>query len=101
MPHVSMCTSTCPAAASGREPHELQAARRIKRAPVVDAENRSLGIVSRHDLVRVFTHWDDEINAEISADVFLHTLWIDPLTIGAWSRVRGRRAVQGTTHRRR
>jgi CBS domain-containing protein len=59
----------------------LLAARGIKRVPVVDAENRLLGIVSRHDLVRVFTRPDDEIKTEISEDLFLHTLWIDPLTI--------------------
>ena len=59
----------------------LLAARNIKRVPVVDADNRLLGIVSRHDLVKVFTRPDDEIRAEIRDDVFLHALWIDPLTV--------------------
>lgn len=59
----------------------LLANRGIKRVPVVDAENRLLGIVSRHDLVHVFTRADDEIKTEISEDVFLHALWIDPLAI--------------------
>lgn len=59
----------------------LLANRGIKRVPVVDAENRLLGIVSRHDLVRVFTRPDDEITREIRRDMFEHALWVDPLTI--------------------
>jgi CBS-domain-containing membrane protein len=56
----------------------LLVARDIKRVPVVDAENRLLGIVSRHDLVRVFVRPDDEIAKEVREEVLLHDLWIDP-----------------------
>jgi CBS domain-containing protein len=59
----------------------LLANRGIKRVPVVDAENRLLGIVSRHDLVGAFARPDDEISGEIREDVFLHSLWIDPLAV--------------------
>jgi len=59
----------------------LLANRGIKRVPVVDAENRLLGIVSRHDLVRVFARPDEEIAQEIRDDVFLHGLWVDPLAV--------------------
>lgn len=62
----------------------LLANRGIKRVPVVDAENRLLGVVSRHDLVRVFARPDDEIADEIRDDVFLHSLWIDPLAVHIW-----------------
>jgi CBS domain-containing protein len=48
---------------------------------VVDTENRLLGIVSRHDLVRVFARPDGEISDEIYQDVVQHALCIDPLTL--------------------
>lgn len=56
----------------------LLADRDIHRAPVVDDDNRLVGIVSRHDLVRVFARPDEEIRSEIGQDVFRHTLSVDP-----------------------
>ena len=48
----------------------------INRLPVVDEEQKLLGIVTRHDLVRAFVRSDAEILREIEQDVILHTLWI-------------------------
>jgi CBS domain-containing protein len=49
----------------------------INRLPVVSG-GRLVGIVTRADLVRAFHRTDDEIEREISGDVLLSTLWIDP-----------------------
>ena len=49
----------------------------IDRLPVVDGD-QLIGIVSRSNLVRVFTRGDDEIAEEIRTAGALHRLWIDP-----------------------
>jgi CBS domain-containing protein len=41
----------------------------VKRLPVADEHGYLLGIVSRRDLLRVFTRADDEIRSEIDAEV--------------------------------
>lgn len=56
---------------------ELMIEHRINRLPVV-AGGKLVGIVARADLVRAFTRDDEEIEREISEDVLLHTLWVDP-----------------------
>lgn len=60
---------------------QLFAARGFRRLPVVDTAGHLLGIVSRHDLIRVFTRADDDIAAEIRDDVLPHELLIDPATV--------------------
>jgi CBS domain-containing protein len=50
----------------------------IKRLPVVDAERRLVGIISRADLLRVFTLTDEELRHEIVHDVIVGHLWMDP-----------------------
>ena len=50
----------------------------VKRLPVVDAGGYLIGIVSRSDLLAVFDRPDSEILAEITDDVILHELLIDP-----------------------
>jgi CBS-domain-containing membrane protein len=52
----------------------VEAARRmhrhgVKRLPVVAEHGYLVGIVSRHDLLRVFTRGDDEVQAEIQAEI--------------------------------
>jgi CBS domain-containing protein len=63
------------------EAARLMHRRGIKRLPVVSAEGRVLGIVSRADLLKVFLRDDGEIAREISEDIVRRTLWIDPTTI--------------------
>jgi CBS domain-containing protein len=53
----------------------------VKRLPVVDAQGRLRGIVSRWDLVRVFTRPDEHIRAQICEEVIRHDLWIAPGTV--------------------
>jgi CBS domain-containing protein len=50
----------------------------VKRIPVVDEDDRILGLVSRSDILRVFARSDGEIIEEIESHVIGHVLWIDP-----------------------
>ncbi len=56
-------------------------ATRFKRLPVVDGEGRLIGIVSRRDLLRMYTRGDDEIRADIVEKVLRRDLWVDPATM--------------------
>ena len=49
----------------------------IKRLLVVDQDGRLAGIVSRRDLLRLYTRPDREIRAAL-IDGVLHSLWLDP-----------------------
>lgn len=55
--------------------------RKVKRVPVVDAEGRVVGIVSRADLLKVFLRPDQEIFDEVTQTVLRRTLWLDPEAI--------------------
>ncbi|WP_433501406.1 CBS domain-containing protein [Sphaerimonospora sp. CA-214678] len=55
----------------------VMAERGIKRLPVVDDEGRLEGVVSRHDLVKVFAQSDDEIAQEIREEILDDALWAD------------------------
>lgn len=63
-----------------------EAARRIaesgvKRLPVIDAENRLVGILSRQDLLRPYLQDDERIREEVIENLARKVLWIDPSTI--------------------
>jgi len=64
--------------ASVAEAARLMTARRVKRLPVVDAEERLLGIISRVDVLSVFRRPDQEIRGEIAGDVALRQFGMDP-----------------------
>jgi CBS domain-containing protein len=53
----------------------------IKRLPVVDEDDRLLGIVSRTDLLRVYLRPDSLIREEITEGLLQRTLWIDPVSV--------------------
>jgi CBS domain-containing protein len=55
----------------------------VKRLPVVDADGRLTGIVSRRDVLTVFLRQDEDIRADIVERVFEHGLGIavDPATV--------------------
>jgi CBS domain-containing protein len=66
---------TTPAVTVHPEATIVEAARlldqhRIKRLPVTDDEDRLIGIVSRRDLLSVFTRTDEEIRDDIRHQVF-------------------------------
>ncbi|MEV0966002.1 CBS domain-containing protein [Streptomyces sp. NPDC049910] len=50
----------------------------IKRLPVVDEEDRLIGIATRRDLLRVFLRTDEEIRREIIEEVLASALCIPP-----------------------
>ncbi|WP_055551621.1 CBS domain-containing protein [Streptomyces sp. NBRC 110028] len=54
---------------------------RVERLPVVDEEDRLIGIVTRRDLLRVFLRPDHEIRAEVIDEVLVRSLWIRPQTV--------------------
>ncbi|GII04430.1 CBS domain-containing protein [Planobispora takensis] len=49
----------------------------VKRLPVVDENGVLQGIVSRHDLIKVFVRPDATIAAEIRKDILDHSVWTD------------------------
>jgi CBS domain-containing protein len=67
--------------ASLAEAARLMTKHAVKRLPVVGADGRVMGIVSRSDLLKVFLRSDAEILRAVREDVIRRTLWIDPLTI--------------------
>jgi CBS domain-containing protein len=56
----------------------LMYARRVKRLPVVDHDGRLLGIVSRADLLSVYSRPDEDIRHDITNGIILETLLCDP-----------------------
>ncbi|MDQ0958113.1 CBS domain-containing protein [Streptomyces sp. B4I13] len=54
---------------------------RIERLPVVDEEDRLVGIVTRRDLLQVFLRPDEDIRREVVDQVIVGALWLSPQTI--------------------
>jgi CBS domain-containing protein len=78
------------------EAARLMAARRVERLPVVDEEGRLVGIVTRHDLLRVFLRSDEEIRRAVQEEVLGETLWLAPHTIHVSVTGRGRDTHRST-----
>jgi CBS domain-containing protein len=53
----------------------------VERLPVIDEEDRLIGIVTRHDLLRVFLRADHEIRAEVIDEVLVRSLWLGPQSV--------------------
>ncbi|WP_128381351.1 CBS domain-containing protein [Streptomyces cavernae] len=54
---------------------------RVERLPVLDEEERLVGIVTRRDLLQVFLRPDGEIRDEVIKEVLERALWLAPRTI--------------------
>ncbi|MZE78939.1 CBS domain-containing protein, partial [Streptomyces sp. SID5475] len=54
----------------------------VERLPVVDEEDRLVGIVTRRDLLQVFLRPDADIRREIIDEVLVGALWLPPHAIG-------------------
>ncbi|MGX6603981.1 CBS domain-containing protein [Micromonosporaceae bacterium Da 78-11] len=54
----------------------------VRRLPVTDETGRTVGVVSRADLMRHYTRSDDAIRHDITHDVLRRTLWIEPQQVG-------------------
>jgi CBS domain-containing protein len=77
---------TSPAVTIGTEAPIAEAARvmhdrGVKRLPVVDEDDRVVGIVTRSDLLRVFLRPDALIREDIVEGLIVKTLWMDPTTL--------------------
>ena len=59
----------------------LMHTRGLKRLPVVDAHGCLVGIVSRSDLLRVFTRDDEILRQLVREDLIRRSLWMDPEAI--------------------
>ncbi|CNE91421.1 signal-transduction protein [Mycobacterium tuberculosis] len=53
----------------------------FKRLPVVDADGRPVGIVSRADLLSVFLKSDAQIRNEVTHEIVIQSLWLDPAEV--------------------
>ncbi|MET8978014.1 CBS domain-containing protein [Streptomyces sp. NPDC004539] len=63
------------------EAARTMAERRVERLPVVDVEDRLVGIVTRGDLLRVFLRPDGEIRAEVVQEVLVRGLLLRPYSV--------------------
>jgi len=61
--------------------------RHVKHLPVVDEDYHLAGIVSRADVLSVFKRTDDEIRAEVTADVALSTSPSDTIDVTVYDGV--------------
>ncbi|MEU3166396.1 CBS domain-containing protein [Streptosporangium sp. NPDC006930] len=71
----------------------------VKRLPVVDADGSLQGIVSRHDLLKVFVRGDADIAREVEENILGHSLWAAPNTATA-TVAHGVVTLSGHMHRR-
>lgn len=60
------------------EAAKIMAVQEVRRLPVIDEEGRLLGVISRADIVSIFTRPDDVIEDEIREDLLRRVLLIDP-----------------------
>ncbi len=61
-----------------RHAAEIMTSRKVNRLPVVDADGKLLGIVTRADLVRAFVRSDEELVEAIRMELFGRSMWLDP-----------------------
>jgi CBS domain-containing protein len=63
---------------TGEHAARLMSQHGVKRLPVVDANGRLVGIISRADVLSVYGRRDDEIGQEITKHVILNEFLSDP-----------------------
>ncbi|MFG2447941.1 CBS domain-containing protein [Streptomyces sp. NPDC048512] len=63
------------------EAARIMAQNTVERLPVVDEEDRLVGIVTRRDLLQVFLRPDREIRAEVIDEVLVRSLWLVPQSV--------------------
>jgi CBS-domain-containing membrane protein len=56
----------------------LMAAHKLRRLPVVDRHRHLMGILSRVDVLSVFTRPDEQIRREVTQDVLMDGFFLDP-----------------------
>jgi CBS-domain-containing membrane protein len=63
------------------EAARTMARRGVNRLPVLDEEDRLVGIVTRRDLLRVYLRPDADIRDEVTDEVLVRGLWLMPRSI--------------------
>ncbi|MCX5001657.1 CBS domain-containing protein [Streptomyces sp. NBC_00638] len=63
------------------EAARTMAQNRVERLPVVDEEDRLVGIVTRRDLLQVFLRPDRQIRSEVLDEVLVRSLSLTPQTV--------------------
>ncbi|MEU5097894.1 CBS domain-containing protein [Streptomyces sp. NPDC020996] len=63
------------------EAARTMAQNRVERLPVLDEEQRLVGIVTRRDLLQVFLRPDADIHDEVVDEVLVRALWLAPRSI--------------------
>ena len=63
------------------EAARTMAQRHVERLPVLDEEERLVGIVTRRDLLTVFLRPDDDIRTEVVDEVLTRALWLPPRSV--------------------
>ncbi|MCH0565721.1 MULTISPECIES: CBS domain-containing protein [unclassified Streptomyces] len=63
------------------EAARTMAQRHVERLPVLDEEERLVGIVTRRDLLQVFLRPDADIRDEVIEEVLVGTLWLAPRSV--------------------
>jgi CBS domain-containing protein len=81
------------------EAARLMEHRQVKRLPVVNAEGKLCGIVSRRDLLRPYLRADEDIQQDVTDQVLTRTLLLEPQTVGVVVR-QGRVTLRGRLDRR-
>ncbi|MET9953783.1 CBS domain-containing protein [Streptomyces sp. NPDC006339] len=82
------------------EAARLMERHRVKRLPVVDADGRLIGVLSRSDLLQLFLRRDRAIQEEILEDVVTRILGLSPASLHI-DVAEGRVTLSGTLPRRR
>ncbi|MCX3059882.1 CBS domain-containing protein [Streptomyces beihaiensis] len=60
------------------EAARTMARHKVERLPVLDDDDRLVGIVTRRDLLRVFLRPDEDIRREVVDEVLVRSLWLAP-----------------------
>jgi CBS domain-containing protein len=60
----------------------VMAEHRVERLPVLDEEDRLVGIVTRRDVLQVFLRSDADIREEVIQEALVNTLGLTPLAVG-------------------
>ncbi|MER7540653.1 CBS domain-containing protein [Streptomyces sp. NPDC097704] len=63
------------------EAARTMARRHVERLPVLDVEDRLVGIVTRRDLLQVFLRPDNDIRTDVVDEILVGTLWLTPLAV--------------------
>ncbi|MCQ9130314.1 CBS domain-containing protein [Streptomyces hilarionis] len=63
------------------EAARLMERRGVERLPVIDEEDRLIGIATRRDLLRVFLRTDEDIARQVAEEVLAGRLGLDPASV--------------------